>query len=77
MIKSDGTTCVRYEVSGVMRVSNKSPIPAKIRPGTMSGLGPTFGKSCEATPAKMMIPAVNGKNAKPDLSGLNPRTTWR
>jgi hypothetical protein len=77
MIRSDGTTCVRYEVSGVMRESNSIPIAAKIRPGTISGFGPTFGSNCDAIPAKIMIPKVNGRNAKPDFSGLNPRITWR
>jgi hypothetical protein len=77
MMRSDGTTWVAYEVSGVILVRRRRPIPAAIRPGTINGLGPNLGKSCDATPAKMMIPAVNGKNAKPDFSGLNPRTTWR
>jgi hypothetical protein len=75
MMRRDGTTWVKYAVSGVMRVSRSNPIPAKIKPGTISGLGPTFGSNCDATPAKMMIPAVNGKNAKPDFKGLKPRIT--
>ena len=32
----------------------------------MSGFGPIFGSSWEATPAKMMMPTENGKNAKPE-----------
>jgi hypothetical protein len=77
MMRSEGRTCVTYEVSGVIVVSIKRPIPAKTRPGTINGFGPNFGKSCDATPAKTMIPAVNGKNAKPDLRGEYPRTIWR
>jgi hypothetical protein len=43
--KSDGTTCVKYDVSGVMRVSRSRPIPAAIKPGTISGFGPNFGSN--------------------------------
>jgi hypothetical protein len=44
-------------------------MPEKTKPGTISGRGPNFGNNWDAIPAKTMIPAVNGKNAKPDLSG--------
>ena len=56
-----------------MRISNSKPIAAKIRPGTTKGFGPIFESNRGATPAKKMIPAVKGGNAKPDLSGLKPR----
>jgi hypothetical protein len=52
-----------------MRVSISKPMAAATNPGTINRFGPTFGNNCEAMPAKTMIPAVNGKNAKPDLSG--------
>ena len=45
MIKSDGNTWVVYEVSGVMLERASSQIPAAIKPGTISTLGPTFGSS--------------------------------
>ena len=35
------------------------------RPGTMSGFGPTRGSSWLAMPAPMMMPTLNGRNAKP------------
>ena len=59
-----------YEVSGVMFDRNNRPRLAAMSPGIMSGLGPNFGKSCEAIPAKIMIPTVKGRNAKPDFKGL-------
>ena len=46
------------------------PILAETNPVTIKGRGPTFGSSVDAIPAKTMMPAVNGKNANPDLSGL-------
>jgi hypothetical protein len=75
MINNDGKTCVVYEVSGVMRVIINNPTLAANNPGTIKGLGPTFGSSVDAIPAKIMIPKVNGRNANPDLSGLYPKIT--
>jgi hypothetical protein len=75
MISKDGNTCVVYEVSGVIRVISNRPRLAASNPGTINGLGPTFGSKVDAIPAKTMIPAVNGRNAKPDFSGLYPRIT--
>ena len=70
IIKSDGKTCVVYEVSGVIRVIISKPRLAASNPGTINGFGPTFGSSVDAIPAKTMMPAVNGRNAKPDFKGL-------
>jgi hypothetical protein len=70
MIKSDGTTCVRYEVSGVIRVKSSKPTLAASNPGTINGFGPNFGSRADAIPAKVIIPKVNGRNAKPDRNGL-------
>ncbi|CAB5013680.1 unannotated protein [freshwater metagenome] len=70
MINSAGRTWPAYDVSGVIFDKNKSPNPAAINPGIIRGFGPNFGSNWDAIPAKTMMPAVNGKNAKPDLSGL-------
>ena len=60
-----------------MRVIRSKPEPAAIKPGTINARGPNLGSSCEATPAKTIIPAVNGRKAKPDFNGLYPKTTCR
>jgi len=57
-----GSTCVVYEVSGVIRAIMSIPTLAATRPGTINGFGPI--------PAKTMIPAVNGRNAKPERNGV-------
>ena len=67
---SAGNTWVQYDVSAVIWVSQSMPITASARPPTISGLGPTRGRTCATTPAVMMMPALNGRKAKPALSGL-------
>ena len=56
-----------YELSD--KELKKIPTVARSIPTTIHGRGPIFGRSCEATPAPMMIPTVNGKKAKPARSG--------
>ncbi len=43
---------------------------ASASPGTISAFGPRRGSSCATTPAVRMTPRLNGRNAKPDFSGL-------
>src|SRR5438067_222264 len=77
MISSDGSTCVTYDVSCPTDVSMSMPTMAMTIPGIMSGRGPTLGSSWATTPAATMMPPLNGRNAKPDLSGLYPRLIWK
>ena len=52
-----------------MRVKSNNPVEDISKPVTISGRGPIFGSNFEAVAAAKTIPKVNGKNAKPDLSG--------
>ncbi len=45
------------------------PMPA-------TGRTPTRGAKLEASPAEIMIPAVNGRNASPAFNGPKPSTLW-
>ena len=46
------------------------PVIAIEMPTSISGRGPTRGRICETTPAPTMMPMLNGRNAKPALSGV-------
>ena len=45
-------------------------------PAAATGRTPIRGAKFEARPAETMIPAVNGRNATPALSGPKPSTFW-
>ena len=68
IIKSAGKMSAAYVDVGVILASISRPIDAATKPVVIRGLGPIFGSNCEATPAKTITPAENGKNAKPDFN---------
>ena len=68
----DGSTWVAYKLFGVNRLSRSSPVAASSRPGTTVGGGPTLGSRLAASPSVRMMPAEEGRNAKPARSGVYP-----
>ena len=65
-----------YEPSAGTRVSSSIPTAETTRPTIATGRTPTIGENFDARPAETMIPAVNGRNARPAFSGPKPSTCW-
>src|SRR4051812_7165845 len=74
---SETRTCDQYADPWSIVVSQSMPATAMTRPGTINALGPVRGSSWATIPAEAMMPRLNGRNAKPDFSGLQPRLTWK
>ena len=71
-----GNTSVRYVPSTGMRASRSMPAIVTISPMIVSVRTPAWAAYFEASPAEIMIPAVNGRNASPASSGPYPSTRW-
>ena len=71
-----GSRSVTYDESGVSRRKRSSPTAPSAEPINGTSRAPSAGTSFWERPAPMMIPAVNGTNAKPASSGEKPRTRW-
>ena len=65
-----GSTFATYAPSTGSCVSSPSPSAVRIIPTAATGRTPIFGAKLDARPAETIIPAVNGRNASPALSGL-------
>ena len=70
MIDMAGKTRAQYDESWPIWVSSSMPTTAIASPGSISGRGPTRGSSWDTKPAVRMMPRLNGRNAKPALSGV-------
>jgi hypothetical protein len=64
-----GSTFTAYEPSTGSCVSSTSPAAARRKPTAATGRTPIRGANWDAREAEIMIPAVNGRNARPASSG--------
>jgi hypothetical protein len=67
--RSEGSTCAAYEPCTGSWVSSASPAAASSIPTAATGRIPIRGASCEASPAEIITPALNGRKARPAFSG--------
>jgi hypothetical protein len=65
-----GKISAQYDEPWSIRVSSSIPTMAIASPGSIRTLGPTRGSSRDTNPAARMMPRLNGRKAKPALSGL-------
>ena len=64
-----GRTSVTYEPWTGMRANRSIPSAVSTIPTAATGRTPIRGARFDASPAEIMIPAVNGRNATPAFSG--------
>ena len=64
-----GSTFAAYEPCTGSSARSARPAALSRNPTAATGRTPSRGANCDAIPAEIMIPAVNGRNARPALSG--------
>ncbi|CPU67186.1 Uncharacterised protein [Mycobacteroides abscessus] len=73
----DGRISAAYEPSTVTRLRSSRPTAATTGPATMSGRGPTRGRSFVTTGASTRMTSVIGTEPSPARRGGSPMTTCR